>query len=256
MISGILTSLSYGEEAKVIWLLALLICFSIYPQSTERIFSADRFQVLNSAVRDGEISKNAAKDSFMVIINAIRSEYKNKVKISAGRGSTVFPVKGYSSHQIGGSNGSSYVPGNYNYFDGNQHTGHPSYDIFIYDRNQDMIDDKTGKFVEVLSMSSGVVIAADTGWKAGSDLRGGNYLWLFDPIHDYLYYYAHNHTIDVRIGDVITAGQRIATVGRSGKNAHPKRSPTHLHLTVLTIKGDVPMPIRFFKELRTAKLIQ
>ena len=72
-------------------------------------------------------------------------------------------------------NVSGYQPKGYDYFDGNKHGGHPAHDIFIHDRNQDNIDDNTGRPVDILSVSNGVVIACEQDWNTDSDLRGGKY---------------------------------------------------------------------------------
>ena len=53
-----------------------------------------------------------------------------------------------------------------------------------------------------------------------------------------IYYYAHNRTLAVKPGYIVTSGQVIATVGRSGKNAAEARSPTHLHIMFLAIGDD------------------
>jgi len=46
----------------------------------------------------------------------------------------------------------------------------------------------------------------------------------------------------VRPGDVVTAGQPIATVGRSGRNAVAPRSPTHLHVMFLSVDAAAMAP--------------
>jgi hypothetical protein len=43
-------------------------------------------------------------------------------------------------------------------------------------------------------------------------------------------------------GAFCPAGTPLGTVGRTGKNAWPSRSPTHLHLIVLEIKGSDLLP--------------
>jgi len=98
--------------------------------------------------------------------------------------------------------------------------------------------------VNVLSMTGGVVVALEGEWQSTSSLRGGRYIWIYDPDEDGLVYYAHNATIKVAVGDVVKPGDGIATVGRSGLNAFKKRSPTHLHLTYLQIRDGYPRPVR------------
>ena len=58
-----------------------------------------------------------------------------------------------------------------------------------------------------------------------------------------MFYYAHQRTLLVEPGDIVSAGQTIATVGRSGRNAAQPRSPTRLHVMLLPIAGgDSPRP--------------
>ena len=44
----------------------------------------------------------------------------------------------------------------------------------------------TGQPVEVLSMTGGIVVAVETAWDGGSALRGGKYLWVYDPVNHLL----------------------------------------------------------------------
>ena len=108
---------------------------------------------------------------------------------------------------------------------------------FIRDRNRDQLDDATGKPVNVLSISSGIVVAYSLEWKAGRILRGGRYIYIYDPSQNGIFYYAHQRSLLVKPGDIVSPGHVIATVGRSGKNAAAPRSATHLHVMFLAIDG-------------------
>ena len=202
----------------------------------------ERFDRLNTLVRDGKIKRAAAKDSIRTLLPLVKQYFFAKGGKNYPRNQWVFPVQGYNKHSIGGKNGEGYVPQGYNYFDGNKHGGHPSHDIFVYDRNQDDIDDNTSKPVNILSMASGIVIAYDPVWKLGSLLEGGHYLWIYDPGTQGIFYYAHNSKLFVKPGDIVKPGQRIAWIGRTGKSAFEKRSPTHLHITYLKVKPDGSLP--------------
>jgi murein DD-endopeptidase MepM/ murein hydrolase activator NlpD len=160
-----------------------------------------------------------------------------------------FPLRGYGPSAIGGKGGSGYQLEGYDFFDGNQHKGHPGHDIFIQDKNQDGLDDGTGKPVEVISASSGIVVSANLNWEPSSPIRGGNYIWLYEPIKSRYYYYAHLNEIFVNVGQIVSKGERLGTVGRTGVKAYPKSSPTHLHFVVhQSIEGH-PLPINPFEEL-------
>ena len=160
-----------------------------------------------------------------------------------------FPLQGYGAESIGGRNGSGYVATGYDYFDGYRGHGHPGHDLFIHDRNRDELDDNTGLPVNVLSISTGVVVATAQDWAPESVLRGGRYVYVYDPAASGLFYYAHNRTVLVRPGQIVLAGQTIAYVGRTGRNASEPRSPTHLHVMFLAFEDGYPRPRDIYQDL-------
>ena len=166
---------------------------------------------------------------------------------------------GHSVSSIG-DNGSGFKPDivygvspvkGYSFFDGNRHGGHPAHDIFISDRNQDCIDDRTGKPVYVLAMLDGIVLSTYKEWQIGSKLRGGNYVWCYHPQENLISYYAHLKDIVVELGQKITKGEKLGTVGRTGLLAFSKNSQTHLHLMMLEYKGEEFYPYNYYKRLKT-----
>jgi murein DD-endopeptidase MepM/ murein hydrolase activator NlpD len=212
-----------------------------------------KFDRLNARVRDGLIDKKAARALVAEMIPKLGDYFRANGGSGSPVNAWVFPVEGYNPKAIGGSNGSGYIAKGYDYFDGNRHGGHPAHDIFILDKNHDDLDDATGKPVKVLAMKSGVVVASANRWTPDSDLRGGKYVYVYDPVTKSLLYYAHNHEIFVKPGDMVTAGQAIATVGRSGKNAFQSRSPTHLHIMWLVFEKESLTPKDLYQILRSAK---
>ncbi|MES2690543.1 MAG: M23 family metallopeptidase [Bacteroidota bacterium] len=208
------------------------------------------FNRLNTSIRDGQIEKQKARALFQQLIKKI----KDADQLPPGKGAFYFPVQHYSALAIGGKNGSGYIPGKYDYFDGNMHSGHAAHDIFIGDKNQDCLDDRTGKKVNVLSVSTGIVLAVENSWNQGSALRGGKYIWILSADHHSLFYYAHNDTVLVAPGQRVDAGQAIARVGRTGLNAHKQRSPTHLHFMQLELNNNnLPVAVNPYKLLIKAK---
>jgi murein DD-endopeptidase MepM/ murein hydrolase activator NlpD len=214
---------------------------------------AVEFDKLNTKVRDGLISQKDAQEKIKEFIPKITEYYKSEGGKEYTKDSWVFPLEGYGPDAIGGKGGNGYVMGGYNYFDGNKHTGHPAQDIFIKDANQDCIDDAKGKPVNVLSISGGVVIGTANSWQPESDLKGGIYVWIYDPSSNKIFYYAHNKEIFVKPGDTVKPGDLIAAVGRTGKNAYPKRSPSHLHLNYYSVKDGYPVPENPYEILLKAK---
>lgn len=230
----------------------LLISFSVTAVFGQ-VNPCDEFNTLNTKVRDGLISRNDARDIIRVLLPKIKDYFSRNGGNEISDKVWVFPLRGYTSASIGGVNGSGYKPKGYDYFDGNKHGGHPAHDIFIYDRNQNNLDDNTGKPVDILSVSNGVVIACEPDWQADSELRGGKYIYIYDPSYEGIFYYAHNSKIVVKTGDVVNAGDKIAECGRTGLNAYKKRSPTHLHLMFLQVEDGYPKPKNIYNELVNAK---
>ena len=185
---------------------------------------------LDKEVRDAKIAKETARNRIIDLNRKLKTAFTGKI----GHSVFSFPVKNYSPADIGGKNGSGYVPGSYDYYDGNRHTGHPAHDIFVLDKNMDSTCDRTGKPIEVLSFSDGVVIAVNKGWQAGRGIRGGNYAWIYNPVLDRYFYYGHLRQVLINVCDIVKSGSRIAYLGRNGKNAVMKRSPTHLHFMSLS----------------------
>lgn len=248
-----------SQLKKTILLLSVLVaCFwnrSFGAETGEKAPPCDscrQFDQLNTLIRDRKIAKDEAMRRISHLLPGIEAFAVEHGAKGAGRTEWVFPVAGLNVTTAGNNKGSDYVPSGYDYFDGNAHGGHPSFDLFIHDKNQDGLDDRTAKPVHVLSMTGGIVVAAEPEWDAKSPLRGGKYLWIYDHAGGALVYYAHNDRLLVRVGDVVAPGTPIATVGRAGYNAHKKRSPTHLHLTYLRVKDGYPRPENIYKDLARA----
>ncbi|NVN97808.1 MAG: M23 family metallopeptidase [Geobacteraceae bacterium] len=233
------------------WLTIILMLLLLPPQlHADGNFTAYReFNQLNTHIRDNNISRNAALGEMRRLLPLVKNYYFSNGGGQLSRSEWRFPIEGYTL-QATGNRGRDYVASGYDFFSGNRHGGHPSFDLFIRDKNRDDLDDRTGKPVHVLSMSGGIVVSVANEWEAESKLRGGKYVWVYDPTNELLLYYAHNRDILVTIGDIIKPGDRIATVGRTGLNARKKRSPTHLHLTCLKLDNGYPKPENIFQDLK------
>jgi len=211
---------------------------------------AAQFDSVNTSVRDNKIDKAQALKKIQDILPELQAAYNKLKPNETKKEKWIFPVEGYSSKDIGGTRGEGYVPKGYDYFDGNKHGGHPAQDIFIKDKNQDCKDDITGQFVNVLSVSNGIVVALEKHWDNASSLRGGKYIYIYSPNGNALFYYAHNNEVLVNIGQIISKGDTIATVGRTGLNAFKKRSPTHLHFMKLELDNEFyPRSVNVYQDL-------
>lgn len=228
---------------------ASLLCAALV-QAAEPCPPCLAFDRLDRQVRDNLLSKSEAQQLFATRVAALDEYLAHTAGQGPDRSRWVFPLRGYTLAESGADAARGYIAAGYDYFDGNRHGGHPSFDLFIHDRNRDSLDDRTGQPVTIVSMTAGIVVAAEPAWSNSSTLRGGKYLWIYDPAEKLLVYYAHNFELLVGVGDRVEPGTPIATVGRSGFNAAKQRSPTHLHLTILRVENGQPVPDNLLPLLR------
>jgi murein DD-endopeptidase MepM/ murein hydrolase activator NlpD len=231
----------------------ILICALIFTSATLcRAADVGEWNKLEKQVRDGLIDKTDAKKRIIALHVKLVNAYAGIAKDTA----LVFPVKGYGPDSIGGVHGSGFKPQGYDFYDGNRHGGHPAHDIFVHDKNQDILDDTTGKPVEIVAYASGVVLATNLKWEYPSRIRSGKYIWIFSPALERYCYYVHLNAVLVTPGEVVKAGQVIGLLGRTGKNAFPKRSPTHLHFSCLSFDRGNMTPHDTYQELLHARMFQ
>ena len=232
----------------------LILCFTFLPSfSLGQGNPPFEWYTLYPRIRDRLISKEEAQCKLKALELSIRESTSQRLPIKQ-EDRLCFPLKGYTFKSIGGKKGNGYRVQGYDFFDGNQHKGHPGHDIFIQDRNQDGVDDRTGNPVEVLSAHSGIVVSVNDEWEPSSPVRGGNYVWVYHPIKGRYFYYAHLREIAVSVGQVVSRGDRLGTVGRTGLNAYPKRSPSHLHFSVHHSVDGYPRPIDPYFDLVRAQV--
>jgi len=66
--------------------------------------------------------------------------------------------------------------------------------------------DRTGKPVLVVAPCSLLVLSVNTGWKAGSAIRGGNYVWGLATQTRLLVYFAHLDSVGAEPGGYFAPG--------------------------------------------------
>ncbi len=213
---------------------------------------AYNFNRLMLDVRELKLEKDQAYQILQEVLFDLKKYYKDKGGKAFTKADWVFPVRGYGNNDIGGG-GTGFIDPGYDFFKGKLNGGHPAHDIFAADYDNDCLDDYTKKPIEILSVSGGVVVALTNDWQPGDTLKGGNYVYVYDPNFDAFFYYAHNKEVLVKMGDIVQPGDLIAYMGRTGKNAWPKRSPTHLHLMVLKVENGYPKAYNPIKELKEMK---
>ena len=140
----------------------------------------------------------------------------------------IFPVAGVPPSEAIGGGGSGFIKNRGISCYVTPWAGHPAHDLFVDDPHY-QCRDKSGKPFPALAVEDGYVLVAHTGWKPADKTRGGNYVMLYLPGRKQIAYYAHLDQVLVKAGDKVAAGQIVGTLGRTGANAVPRRSQTHLH---------------------------
>lgn len=226
--------------------------------SAELLSFCRQFEQLQVDIRERNVSPDSAARAFQTVMRDIQ---QTMTEIDSCRGESttkfVYPVRGYHPKYSIGGGGRGYREKNFNLFDMDVQGSHPAHDLFIRDGDQDNLDDRLCQPVDLLSFSGGVVLATDTTWQPGSELRGGKYVWVYDPCLNGLFYYAHNNQVNVVPGQLVNAGQKLGEIGRTGLNAHMERSPTHVHLMFLRLDNAyLPQPYDPLTWLLEAEVIK
>jgi peptidoglycan LD-endopeptidase LytH len=164
----------------------------------------------------------------------------------------VFPLRNFTlvTHR---DEGEDYKDDEFDYFQGSDTKGHPAHDIFILDNDKNLLDDSTGKPVDIVTMSSGVVVAVDTTWYVGSYLRGGQYVKIFDPTNYKYFYYSHLSQVNVKPGQIVNAGDKIGEVGRTGRKTIMPQGKTHLHVALMKSVKGYPYPEPIIEDIWRSK---
>ncbi|MFN4147213.1 MAG: M23 family metallopeptidase [Runella sp.] len=254
---GIIKIRNLVRAAVYLLLIGLLMSPRTDTPQDQMLLLGQAFQNLNIQIREQQISPDSAQLRFQAIMRTVRDVTQSyRKQFCSDSISYVFPLKSYSADYIGGR-GSGYYARKFNLFDHSVQGSHPAHDIFVYDKNQDNLDDRTEQPVDVLAMRPGIVMAVETNWTPESLFRGGNFVWIYDPCLDGLFYYAHHSKVIVKVGDQVAEGQKIAEVGRTGINAAKPRSSTHLHLMYLQLTPEaLPVPVNTYAWLNAAKTVE
>ena len=242
-------------------LFALFSVFSLKTDASPAFSFSDetdvfpRYKQLLVDIREQNISPLEAENEFKSILSILKQNYPNTLD-SSQINHFIFPLTQSNYSAVGGS-GSGFYVRNFNLFDHSVSGSHPAHDIFIYDPDQDCMDNRKQAYVDIVSVGNGVVLAVEKDWTDSSEYRGGNYVWVFDFERGGLWYYAHHRKVVVEPGQIVKPGDKLGEVGRTGFNARNKRSDTHLHLMYLDLDEDFyPQPKNYYEWLKNAETIK
>ena len=209
-----------------------------------------RWHRTDELIRDRKIDKDDAIDSINVYVRLAIQEFKKMDLHATKRKDWAFPMSGWTDVTYR-SNGKDYRDDGFDYFQGGEFKGHPAHDIFIIDKDSNGIEDSTGKKVYAASMVNGIIISKYSKWLKGDYLRSGNYVKLFDPETEAIFYYSHLDSVFVEAGQLVTSGEPIGYVGRTGRKAVKGR--THVHIAYYKIEDGEPIPEDIINDLYRAE---
>lgn len=244
--------MSYKQFSKSILLFTILSLVSVKSIHAQSLNIGDKWDVLDSLITNSAIDEDDAYEKMASYESSVKKYFKENNGSVVSRKDWVFPLKNFTSMYYR-ENGNDYREDKYDYFQGSNSKGHPAHDIMILDSNKDLIDDQTLKPVNVASMSSGVVVATDSSWSPGSQLRGGRYVKVYDVTNNGLFYYSHLSKVSVKPGDIVNAGDIIGEVGRTGRKAILSGGKTHVHVAYLRFEDGYPLPEDIINDIRRAE---
>jgi len=235
-------------KAKLFLVLLISLAIISYSQTDKSLF--ERWSKTDDLIWDTKIGRDAAVDSIAHYVPlAVKFCKAVGVKFTE-RKDWVFPMKGYTKISYR-RDGNDYKDSRFDYFQGGESHDHPAHDIFIQDIDANTLEDSTGKHVDALAMVSGVVFWTVSDWKPGDFGRGGNSVKLFDPESQAMFYYSHLDSVTVKVGDIVKAGDKVGTIGRTGRKA--VKGKTHLHIAYYPIIDGEPEPEDFIQDLYNAE---
>ena len=213
-----------------------------------------RYKRLLVDIRELRLTPSEAESEFKDITSLLKSEYPNTLD-SSQITNFIFPLTKSNFTAVGGK-GTGFRIRKFDLFDYTVSGSHPAHDIFIFDPDQDCMDNRKNEYVDIVSVGHGVVLAVEKNWSDTSDYKGGNYVWVFDYERGGLWYYAHHRKVVVEPGQIVIPGDKLGEVGRTGFNAKVKRSDTHLHLMFLELDENLyPVPKNYYEWLKGAYTI-
>lgn len=101
---------------------------------------------------------------------------------------------------------------------------------------------------QIFSLTPGIVVVSEEGWegdssfesykKGGISPKSGNGVVIFNPYEKQFILYFHLYKTNVKMGQIIKAGDLIGFGGNTGINARKTNHGKHLHLEIYDIKKD------------------
>lgn len=235
------------KNSIVLLMLLFLMSISVCSQN---LTVYERWHKTDQLIRDRKIDEGDAEDSIAMYVKLAKDDFRTLDIPATKRADWVFPMSGWTSVSYR-SGGKDYKDARFDYFQGGEFKDHPAHDIFIFDKDSNTFEDSTGGKVYAAAMVTGVVISKYSTWFRQDYLRSGNYVKLFDPESEAIFYYSHLDTVFVEPGQIVKAGEPIGYVGRTGRKAI--NGKTHVHISYYKIDDGHPIPEEIIQELYKAE---
>jgi len=232
--------------------LILLVLITILVLQSETLTQSvfERWHKTDQLIRDRKIDEDAAMDSIMLYVKLGKKEFKTYGVPGTKRSDWVFPMRDFTWYSYR-SGGKDYKDEFFSYFQGGEFKGHPAHDIFIIDKDTNSFEDSTGRQVPAVAMVTGIVLSTYSTWWRADFLRSGNYIKLFDPETEAIFYYSHLDSVFVVPGQLVKAGDDIGYIGRTGRKAI--NGKTHIHIAYYKIDDGDPVPEEIINDLYSAQ---
>lgn len=244
-------SLIKRSTMKNKYALILLLIFSGFNLLSSQVLTVfDRWHKTDQLIRDRKIDAGDAEDSIAMYVKLAKDDFMTRDIPTTKRADWVFPMSGWTSVTYR-SGGKDYKDARFDYFQGGEFKDHPANDIFILDKDSNTYEDSTGEKVYAAAMVTGVVISKYSTWFKQDYLRSGNYVKLFDPESEAIFYYSHLDSVFVEPGQLVKAGEPLGYVGRTGRKAI--KGKTHVHIAYYKIEEGHPIPEEIIKDLYKAE---
>jgi hypothetical protein len=236
---------------KIQYLVIITLITSIhYIKSQVSTNPIDRWHKVDQMIWTHTIDRDDAIDSIAKFVPLAVQYCKVLDMTYTERKDWVFPMTRCTKISYR-NNGNDYKDEKFDYFQGGDSKGHPAHDIFILDADSNTLEDSTGQKVNASAMVSGVIITIKNTWHLGDLGRGGNFVKLFDPVSEAIFYYSHLDSVAVEVGQIVRAGETIGLVGRTGRKAIHGR--THIHIAYYKIEDGEPIAESIIKDLYKAE---
>ncbi len=200
------------------------------------------------ALMDGSLSDKDARQKFnelwpLVAIDDLPSPKE-------GLWQWVFPLPGYRESDYSTQ---SYVVKDFRYMDGPKYKGLPGFRIYARDLKRSGLDDRNHKAIPVVSATEGVVVSARKFWKEGDPNPLGVYVCVLSQDEKHFFYYMYMSKLRVSTGQLVSKGEVLGWLGRTGLEVGEKRLGTQLRFQVHSYDDGIFYPVYPGRALRVAE---